>query len=91
MDNAKDEARQDPDVIDQLKDELRHDFIEEHKHSLVQEAEEQAAAEVGELKRILAQATRPPLEGKIAKEQRINKMIDGVQEKSFVQPTAKHK
>jgi hypothetical protein len=83
MDNAKDEARQDPDVIDQLKDELRYDFIAEHKHLLVQEVEEQAPAEIGELKRILAQETRPPLEGKIATEQRINKLIDGVHEKSF--------
>jgi hypothetical protein len=61
---------------------LRYDFIAEHKHSLVQEAEEQAAAEVGELKRKLAEETRPLLEGNIAREQRVNSLIDGMREET---------
>jgi len=82
MDEAKEEARQDPNVLDQLKDELRDDFIVEHKHTLIQEAEEQAAAEVGELKRKLAEETRPLLEGNIAREQRVNALIDGMREET---------
>ena len=53
------------------------DFIAEHKQAIITEAEEQAAAEIGKLKRKLAEETRP-LVAKIATEQRINKFIDGV-------------
>jgi len=50
-DEVKDELRADPDLVDELKGELRHDFIAEHKQSLVQEAEEAAADEIGALNR----------------------------------------
>jgi len=81
-DEVKDELKIDPDLVDEIKDELRHDFIAEHKQSLIQEAEEQAAAEVGELKRILEEETRPRIEGAIATEQRVNKLIDGMREET---------
>jgi len=81
-DEVKDELRADPDLVDELKGELRHDFIAEHKQSLVQEAEEAAADEIGALNRKLAEETRPTLEGNIAAEQRINKLIDGMREET---------
>ena len=81
-DEVKDELRADPDLVDELKGELRDDFIAEYKQSLIAEAEEQAAAEVGELKRKLAEETRPLLEGNIAKEQRVNSLIDGMREET---------
>ena len=79
---VKDELRADPDLVDELKGELRHDFIAEHKNLLIQEATEQAAAEIGELNRKLAEETRPRLEGAIASEQRVNKIIDGMREET---------
>jgi len=81
-DEVKDELRADPDLVDELKGELRNDFIAEHKQSLIQEAEEAAADEIGVLNRKLAEETRPRLEGFIASEQRVNKMIDGMREET---------
>ncbi|MCL2217962.1 MAG: plasmid recombination protein [Defluviitaleaceae bacterium] len=81
-DEVKDELRTDPDLVDELKGELRHDFITEHRQSLVQEAEEAAADEIGALNRKLAEETRPRLEGFIASEQRVNAMIDGMREET---------
>jgi len=81
-DEVKDELRAAPDIVDEIKDELRDDFIAEHKQSLVQEAEERAAAEIDELNRKLAEETRPRLEGAIATEQRVNKLIDGMREET---------
>jgi len=81
-DEVKDELRADPDLVDEIKDEMRDDFIAEHKQALITEAEEQAAAEVGELKRKLAEETRPRLEGTIASEQRVNRVIDGMREET---------
>jgi len=81
-DEIKEELRADPDLVDELKEELRDDFIAEHKQALITEAEEQAAAEIGELNRKLAEETRPRLEGNIATEQRVNKLIDGMREET---------
>ena len=81
-DEVKDELRADSDLVDELKGELRHDFIAEHKDLLIQEATEQAAAEIGKLNRILAEETRPRIEGAIATEQRVNKVIDGMREET---------
>jgi hypothetical protein len=85
-DEVKEELRADPDIADEIKDEakdeLRDDFIAEHKQALIVEAEEQAAAEVGQLKRKLAEETRPRIEGNIAGEQRVNRLIDGMREET---------
>ena len=67
-DEVKDELRADPDLVDELKCELRHDFITEHKQSLIQEVEEAAADEIGALNRKLAEETRPRIKGAIATE-----------------------
>ena len=61
--------------MDEIKDDLRDDFIAEHKQSLIQ------ADEIGALNRKLAEETRSRLEGFIASEQRVNKMIDGMRER----------
>ena len=81
-DEVKDELRADPDLVDELKGELRHEFLAEHKQSLIQEAENAAADEISELNRKLAEETRPRIEGAIASEQRVNKLIDGMREET---------
>ena len=81
-DEVKEELRTDPDIVDELKDELRDDFIAEHKQALITEAEKEANTEIGELRRKLAEETRPRLEANIASEQRINKFIDGMREET---------
>jgi len=85
-DEAKEEMKTDPDIVDEItdevKDELRDDFIAEHKQAFIVEAEAQAAAAVGELNRKLAEETRPRIEGAIASEQRVNRVIDGMREET---------
>ena len=49
MDDAKAEARQDPAVIDEIKSELKADFITSNKQSLITEAKDLATKELNEI------------------------------------------
>lgn len=76
-DEAKDELQADPEIMGEIKDEIKQEATAELQADI--------SAEKAKLEKAKAQLERESLqiEGKIALEQRIQKLIDGTQEKNL--------